>query len=138
MGRESFKKLLVWQRAKDIAVQVYRLTKESDLARDFGLTDQLRRSAVSVASNIAEGQERDTDKDGNRFLWMAKGSLGELRTQLQIAAETGQIQEKSYAGIDAECETLARMIGRLIQSRSSVPRLVPRGSRPTGIARKIT
>lgn len=138
MGKESFKKLFVWQRAKDIAVQIYRLTKESALAHDYALTDQIRRSAVSVASNIAEGQERDTDRDGNRFLWMAKGSLGELRTQLQIAVETGQIPEKSYAGIDEECDTLAKMIGRLIQSRSSVPRLVPRVSRPAGAAKKAT
>jgi four helix bundle protein len=138
MGKESFKKLLVWQRAKEIAVQIYRLTKESALAHDYALTDQIRRSAVSVASNIAEGQERDSDKDGNRFLWMAKGSIGELRTQLQIAVETGQIPEKAYESIDANCETLAKMIGRLIQSRSTVPRLVPRASRPVWAVKKAT
>jgi four helix bundle protein len=138
MGRENFKKLLVWQRAKDVAVRIYRLTKETPLAQDFALTDQIRRSSVSVASNIAEGQERDTDKDGNRFFWMAKGSLGEVRTQLQIALDTGQIPQSMYDKIDAECEGLAKMLGRLIQSRSSVPRLVPRVSRPTGIAGKAT
>ncbi len=96
MGKEGFKKLLVWQRAKGIAVRIYRVTRESALARDLGLTDQIRRSAVSIASNLAEGHERDFDKDGTRFFMIAKGSIGELRTQLQIAMETGLLPETIY------------------------------------------
>lgn len=85
MGRRGFKELIVWQRAKDLAVMVYKVTEKGALSRDFGLRDQIRRSAVSIASNLAEGDERDTDKESIRFFYIAKGSAAELRTQIQIA-----------------------------------------------------
>lgn len=75
MGREGFKELKVWQKAKDLAVDIYRLTTEGELNSDYGLRDQIRRSAISIASNIAEGDERDTDKESVRFFYIAKGSL---------------------------------------------------------------
>ena len=67
MGKEGFKELKVWQKAKDLAVDIYKLTMQGEISKDFGLRDQIRRSAVSVASNIAEGDERDTDKESVRF-----------------------------------------------------------------------
>jgi len=81
----GFKNLKVWPEAKRLAVAVYRMSSTGPLAKDFGLRDQLRRAAVSVPSNIAEGDERDTDKDSIRCFYIAKGSLAELRTQLEIA-----------------------------------------------------
>jgi four helix bundle protein len=72
-----------------LAVSVYKLTVDGVVARDFGLVDQLRRSAISVPSNIAEGDERDTNRDCVRFLYIAKGSLAELITQLEIAHLVG-------------------------------------------------
>jgi four helix bundle protein len=67
MGKKGFRELIVWQKAKDLAVTIYRVSEEGALSRDYGLRDQIRRSAVSVASNLAEGDERDTDKESVRF-----------------------------------------------------------------------
>jgi len=69
----GYKKLTVWQKAKDAAVFAYRVSGEGGLGKDFVLRDQIRRSPVSVASNLAEGDERDTDKDSVHFFFMAKG-----------------------------------------------------------------
>lgn len=118
MGKKGFKDLLVWQMAKDLAVRVYRISENQDLKKDFGLRDQIRRSAVSVASNLAEGDERSTDRDSVRFFYMAKGSVAEVRTQIQIACETGHLRKPEYDSLEAEYEQLARMIGSLIRARS--------------------
>jgi four helix bundle protein len=117
MGKKGFRELIVWQKAKDLAVTIYRVSEEGTLSRDYALRDQIRRSAVSVASNLAEGDERDTDKESVRFFYIAKGSLAELRTQLQIAFETGRLDKAFYETVEADCETLGKMIGSLIQSR---------------------
>ena len=123
MGKEGFKELLVWQRAKDLSVSIYRISGDGALRKDFGLRDQIRRSAVSIPSNIAEGDERDTDKESVRFFYIAKGSLAELRTQLQIAFETGYIEQDSFERLDEECWQLGRMIGALIKARKGDGRL---------------
>ena len=117
MGKKGFRDLIVWQKAKDLAVTIYRVSEEAALGRDYGLRDQIRRSAVSIASNLAEGDERDTDKESVRFFYIAKGSLAELRTQLQIAFETGRLEKAFYETVEADCETLGKMIGSLIQAR---------------------
>src|SRR5688572_23333152 len=106
MGKQSFKKLLVWQRAKDLAVQVYRLSGDAALRRDFSLRDQIQRSAVSIASNLAEGEERNTNKESVYF-YIAKGSLAELRTQLQISMETGLIEKVAHERLEDECIILS-------------------------------
>jgi len=83
----TFKKLEdidAWKRGCRLAVEIYKLTMEEPIAKDWGLRDQLRRSAVSVPSNIAEGYERNSNREFRRFLFIAKGSCGELRTQLYI------------------------------------------------------
>ena len=117
MGKKGFKDLIVWQKAKDLAVKIYRTSENGALAREYSLRDQIRRSAVSIASNLAEGDERDTDKEAIRFFYVAKGSLAELRTQLQIASETGYVEKIFYEIADHECEALGKMIGSLIQVR---------------------
>ena len=78
----GFKNLKIWQIAKDLSVRIYQLTSNSKFSRDYGLKDQIRKSAVSVASNIAEGDERGSNKEAVRFFFIAKGSLAEVRTQL--------------------------------------------------------
>ncbi len=118
MGKKGFKDLLVWQLAKDLAVRVYRISESQDLKKDLGLRDQIRRSAVSVASNLAEGDERSTDRDSVRFFFIAKGSVAEVRTQIQIACETGYLRKPESVGLEAEYEQLAKMIGSLIRTRS--------------------
>jgi len=118
MGR-GFKELLVWQKSRDLAVLIYKITNDDDFKKDFSLRVQIRRSAVSVPSNIAEGDERDTDKDSIRFFFIAKGSLAELRTQIEIAYRIGYIEENVFKGIEDKAIEIGKMLGALIKSRSA-------------------
>jgi four helix bundle protein len=118
MGKGGFRSLQVWQKSKDLAVHIYRITDEGLIRNDFGLRDQIRRSGVSIASNIAEGDERSTNKDSIRFLYMAKGSLAELLTQLQVANEVGYLTESQFKDVEANCCDIGRMLGRLIHART--------------------
>jgi four helix bundle protein len=94
MSRGGFKSLLVWQKAQELAVAIYQITRSPRFAREFALVDQIRRAAVSVSSNIAEGDERDTDKDAVRFFFIAKGSIAELRSQLDLSCKVELLPEK--------------------------------------------
>ncbi len=85
MGK--FRELKVWQRGKDLAVFIYKLTDHGIFSRDYGLRDQIRRAAISIPSNIAEGDELSTDKQSIRFFYTAKGSSAEILTQAIIALE---------------------------------------------------
>ena len=113
----GFKDLKVWEDSKNLAVEIYLLTNKGQLTKDYGLRDQLRRSAVSIPSNIAEGDERGTNKESIRFFYIAKGSLAELRTQLEIAFEVGYFSRDSYEDLDKKCYELGNKIGGLIKSR---------------------
>jgi four helix bundle protein len=116
MGK--FRELKVWQRGKDLAVYVYRTTNQGDFSKDYGLRDQIRRAAVSIPSNIAEGDELGTAKQAIRFFYSAKGSSAEVLTQAIIALEAGYLSKESYDQIEKECESISSMLTRLIQSRS--------------------
>ncbi len=118
MGR-GFKELMVWQKASDLAVLLYKITNEIEFKKDIGIRDQIRRSAVSVPSNIAEGDERDTDKESVRFFFIAKGSLAELRTQMEIAYRIGYIDETKFKDIEGKTIEIGKMLGALIKSRSA-------------------
>jgi len=115
MGTGS-KKLEVWQAGKALAVDIHRIT---NILRDISLRDQIRRSAVSIPSNIAEGDERDTDRDSVRFFFIAKGSLAELITQLEIATEIGALPATEIAPLTERATALGRQLGALIKSRSA-------------------
>lgn len=115
-SQESFEKLEVWQKSKDVAVQVCRLIRDW---QDYGLRDQMSRSAVSISSNIAEGAERLSKAEFRQFLGYAKGSAGELRTQLCIAEELGYLGAKSAQPLRDELIQISRMIHGLIRSLSS-------------------
>lgn len=117
MGKKGFRDLHVWQKAKDLAVSLYKVTEDGKLHYDFGLRDQIRRSAVSIASNLAEGDERNTDRESAHFFFIAKGSLAELRTQIQIAHEIGYLPGNAYESVESECAELGGMIGKLIKTR---------------------
>jgi four helix bundle protein len=106
MAFSSFEDLEVWKRACSLAVFVYQCLKKS---KEFGLRDQMQRSAVSIASNIAEGAERPP-KDFVRFLRIAKGSAAELRTQTYIAAKVGTLKTEETKHIVAETKAIARML----------------------------
>ena len=113
----DFRKLNVWQRAKDLAVNIYRLTNQGSIANDYGLRDQIRRAAISVPSNIAEGDELDTDKQAIKHFFYAKGSIAELLTQSLISFEIGYIDKKTSENIEKECKVISSMLARLIQAR---------------------
>jgi four helix bundle protein len=117
MGKKGFRDLIVWQRSKDLAVLIYQITSTGPISKDYSLRDQIRRTVISIASNIAEGDERGTDKESVRFFFIAKGSLAELRTQMEIGFDIGYLQEEEYLKIEKECEALAKMIGKLIEIR---------------------
>ncbi len=93
MPFKRFEELPVWQKSKDLAVQVYRITQSGKIVKCYSLVEQIRRSAVSISSNIAEGFERGSRKEFIQFLYFAKGSAGELRSQLLIAFELGYLDE---------------------------------------------
>jgi four helix bundle protein len=118
MGNKGFRELIVWQKGKDLAVEIYKITNEGNFTRDFGLRDQIRRSAISISSNIAEGDERNTDKEAVRFFFIAKVSLAELSTQLQIACEIGYLDVKVHEVLDQRFVELGKMLGSLIKARS--------------------
>jgi four helix bundle protein len=118
MSSSGFKSLLVWQKAQALAVDIYRLSKGDGVAREYALADQMRRAAISIPSNIAEGDERDTDKDAVRFLYIAKGSVAELRTQLDLANKVGLLSDTSFTLYDQQAEEIARMLRGLIKARS--------------------
>ena len=117
MSFTDFKKLTVWQKSKDLAVDVYKITSTGDISRDYGFIDQMRRAAVSIPSNIAEGNDRGTNKESIRFLYIAKGSLAELLTQLIIGKETGYINEVSFGELEDKCILLSKSLGALIKAR---------------------
>jgi len=117
----NFQELKVWQRAKDLAIYIYKITNEGQFTKDFGLKDQLRRAAVSIPSNIAEGDELGTNKQAINFFHIAKGSLAEVQTQIIIANEIGYITNKTCAEVKAECESIARMLTKLNQARKKSP-----------------
>ena len=114
----DFRKLKVWQRAKELAVVVYKLTGQGAFAKDWGLRDQIRRATVSISSNIAEGDELGTDRQAIKFFYIAKGSSAELLTQITIAHEIGYLTEEHCDHIIKECQVISRMLMKLIQARS--------------------
>ncbi|MDE0767667.1 MAG: four helix bundle protein [Opitutaceae bacterium] len=106
-----FEEMPIWQQSRSIAKQVYELTCEGKFAKDFGLRDQLQRSAVSVMSNIAEGFERTSKKAFANFLNIAKGSLGEARSQITIARDIGYIEESQRLDLANQMKSLGKEIG---------------------------
>jgi len=101
-----------------LAVAVYRLTNTGTFSKDFGLRDQMRRAAVSVPSNIAEGDERETDREAVRYFFIAKGSAAELLTQTIIARDIGYVTEQQHLEIQDKCRTVMKMLASLIRARS--------------------
>jgi four helix bundle protein len=116
----NFENLKVWHRAIDLAVSVYKLTAENKLfQKDFGLKDQLRRASVSISSNISEGDELGTEKQAIRQFYIAKGSAGELYTQITIAGKIGYINDSEKEYFSNECKGISGMLTNLIKSRCS-------------------
>lgn len=112
---KSFEEIQAWQKAKDLTIQLYKITNEESIKRDFDLVRQMRRAAISITSNIAEGFERQTQKEFIQFLFIAKGSTGELRSQLIIAKELDLISAEAEQTIKENCIEVSKMLGSLIK-----------------------
>jgi four helix bundle protein len=111
-----FEDLDVWRRSSRLCVDIY---KDLATCKDFGFKDQITRSCLSIPSNIAEGFERGSDKDSNKFFYYAKGSSGELRTQIYIGIEICYIAKETGISWKNEAEHISKMLSALIKSRSA-------------------
>ncbi|HZZ77747.1 MAG TPA: four helix bundle protein [Gemmataceae bacterium] len=109
----GYRDLLVWQKGIRLAKEVYRLTRDFPADERFGLISQMRRAAISVPSNIAEGQARRTTKDFIQFIAIAEGSVAELDTQLELSYELGYCDRTTAAPIATILEELKKMLNSL-------------------------
>ena len=116
-----FEELEVWQRAKELTNLIYRLSASGAFARDFGLRDQMRRAAVSIMSNIAEGFESQTQAMFIQYLARSKGSAGELRAQLYIALEQEYISNDEFQSAVSLAELCSRKLAKFIRYLDSQP-----------------
>lgn len=115
MQVHQYEKLTVWQKSMDLVEEVYRLTDKFPRAELYGLVSQMRRCAVSIPSNIAEGSRRKTSKDFSQFLAIAFGSGSELETQNKIALRLKFLKEPEYQKIDTLLQEIMKMLNKLIQ-----------------------
>jgi four helix bundle protein len=112
----SFADLNSWKEGHKLAVEIYKITECFPIKEQFGLTSQLRRAAVSVTSNIAEGFSRETAKDKIRFYFMSKGSLTEIQSQLAIARDIGYLKINDFNGLALKTITVNKLITGMIKS----------------------
>jgi four helix bundle protein len=113
-SNSTYQDLRVWQEAMDLAEEVYRATSQFPKHELYGLMSQMRRAAVSVPSNIAEGKGHRSDPEFARFLFHARGSLLELQTQLLIARRLQYLSEEMAAGLCRRCDGIGRLLNALI------------------------
>jgi four helix bundle protein len=113
------KKLDVWRLSMDLVIEVYKVTEGFPKDEKFSLTEQIRRSAVSIPSNIAEGAARQTKKEFVNYLHIAQGSLSELDTQLELAKRLQYLKEKEWKELDSIMERVDKMLSGLIRSKKS-------------------
>jgi four helix bundle protein len=111
----GFEDLEVWQLSMALCTEIYALTNTDLFAKDFGLKDQIRRSAISVPSNISEGFERDSKNQFLYFLAISKGSCGELRTQLTIAYNLNYLPEEKYLQMKDKCIETSKQLSGFIK-----------------------
>ncbi len=110
---ERFEDLIAWQKAKQLAKDVYEVTRIGAFSRDFGLSNQIQRAAVSVMSNIAEGFERHRPGEFHQFLSIAKGSCAEVRSQLYIAHDIGYVNQEQFQKLLSQAEEVTRILAGL-------------------------
>jgi four helix bundle protein len=114
MPVKNFEELEIWQEARRLTQAIYQLTKREKFSRDFSLRDQIQRAAVSIMSNIAEGFERGGNQEFIQFLYVAKASCGEVRSQLYVAVDQGYILKADSEESIVAFRRLSGMIGNLI------------------------
>lgn len=115
----KFEDILAWEKGRELTRLVYRQTNSSPFSRDFGLNDQIRRAAVSITSNIAEGFERDGTKEFVQFLTYAKGSCGEVRSQLYVALDEQYISQETFSDLHQLCIEISKLLNGFISYLNS-------------------
>jgi four helix bundle protein len=110
-----FEDIEAWKKARELTKNIYEITTQQDLAKDFALKDQLRRAAISIMANIAEGFEREGNKEFRQFLAMAKGSVGEVKAQLYVALDANLINPACFERIMALADETARLIAGFLR-----------------------
>ena len=108
---ERFEDIQAWQEARELARTIYRISATGEWGKHFALRDQIRRAAISVMSNIAEGFDRQGDAEFGRFLSIAKGSASEIKAQLYVALDQGYIDETSFSTLYETCDKTVRFLG---------------------------
>jgi four helix bundle protein len=108
-----FEDFVAWQKARALTREIYRITSERSFARDFGLKDQIRRAAVSVMANIAEGFERGSPAEFHHFLCIAKASCAEMRAELYVAVDAGHLSQELFQALIVQGEEVGRLVGGL-------------------------
>jgi four helix bundle protein len=115
MDIKSYKDLIVWKKAKDLAIEIYKITGNFPKEEMFGITNQLRRAVVSISNNISEGTGRQYKKDTIQFLFVSNGSLNEVESMLQIANELGFINEKQTDELVQRTEEVRKLLKEFIK-----------------------
>ena len=116
-----FEDLEAWRQSRMLVRDIYAVTNYPRFSRDYGLRDQIRRAAVSIMSNIAEGFERGGAVEFRRFLAIAKGSAGEVRAQLYVALDSGLIDKAQFQKLHNQSDDVTRLIGGLMRYLSRSP-----------------
>ncbi len=113
----NFMDLNVWKESRLLVIDIYSATRSSEFSHDFALRDQIRRSAISIISNIAEGEQSGSNPLSIRFFKISRGSAAELITQLVIAHDIGYINDELYENLLARCNHISAMLMNLIKVR---------------------
>src|SRR5262249_10961491 len=110
---ERFEELVAWQKARGLTASIYRVSGAGALAKDFALRDQMRRAAVSVMANVAEGFERGKASEFHQFVSVAKGSCAEVRSHLYVALDAGYLDKATFDTLGAQASEVSRILGGL-------------------------
>ncbi len=113
MKFDTFEEIIAWQKAQELALHIYELTKGN---KDYGFVDQIRRATISISNNIAEGFERKSNKEFMQFLFIAKGSAGEVRSMLYLAKELKYLQSDKFELCNDKVLSISKMISGLIKT----------------------
>jgi len=111
---QRFEEINAWQKSRELTQDIYRITKQGPFSKDFGLRDQIRNASSSVMSNIAEGFERSGNGEFGQFLSIAKGSVGEVKSQLYIAADQKYLDQETFERLFATATEISKMIKGLM------------------------
>jgi four helix bundle protein len=135
---QTFEELLIYQRARELTNAIYRACRGESFHHDSGLVDQIRRASVSIMSNIAEGFERGSKTEFLQFLFIAKGSCGEVRAQLQVAADQQYISSHEHSTLNDLCRRTSGMISNFIAHLQASQYQGEKFARPTRISQQAS